>query len=113
MSIALKTGGITVSTAYTVSKEQKPTQVVNHALDGTTHVQIIGQPHVSYKIKALINDELDRNVLDDAWQDGTLISSAVTTGGSTTTTTLGVITNITWQGPLPGNKYLAEIDTVA
>lgn len=103
MSIALKAGTTTLSTAYTISKESKPTQIINHSLDGTTFVQTIGEPAVTYQLRAVIDDETARIATDDAWQAGTPITA--------NDVAIGVITSVKWSDPLPGGRYLADIAT--
>lgn len=102
--IQLTAGGTVISTAYTIGKAKTPTQIVNRGLDGTTYVQVIGEATTTYKLRAVIDTEAARDTTDNAWQTG----APITANGQN----IGVITAVTYQGPLPGGKYLADITTV-
>ena len=81
-----------------------PTMITNTALDGTTYIQLVGDPKVEYEVTAYVSRE-QRNELDASAQNCSLLSCQTSKG-----TIYGRITEkIKYGDRLAGDYYKAEL----
>ena len=94
---------IDVSIYASWEKTSVPTMITNTALDGTTYIQIVGEPVVEYKVTAYLTRE-QRDILDASAANASLMSCAVSKG-----TARGRINGkISYGDRLAGDYFKAE-----
>ena len=62
-----------------LTRSAVPRQVVNIALDGTSYIQTIGAPTVSYEVEAYVRPR-GRALLEQAWADTAILAVTVRSG---------------------------------
>ena len=70
---------IDISSYVTWVQNSTPTMITNTALDGTTYIQLVGDPIVEYKITAYLSRS-QRNELDASAANGNLMSCVTSRG---------------------------------
>ena len=85
-------------------RNSTPNMITNTALDGTTYIQLAGDPKVEYEVTAYVSRE-QRNKLDAAAQNCSLLSCQTSKG-----TVYGRITEkIKYGDRLAGDYFKAEL----
>ena len=84
-------------------RASEPTIITNTALDGTTYIQLVGEPIVEYKVTAYVSRS-QREELDASVANGSLMSCVTSRG-----TARGRINKkISYGDRLPGDYFKAE-----
>lgn len=85
-------------------RSSTPTMITNTALDGTTYIQLVGEPLVEYKVTAYVNRE-QKDMLDASAQNCSLMLCRTSKG-----TVYGRITDkIKYGDRLAGDYFKAEL----
>jgi hypothetical protein len=84
----------------------EPTMITNTALDGTTYIQIIGDPIITYEIRSYLTRSA-RNLLENAKSNGDLIAATLAQG-----TVRGRVLKTEYSDRMAMGQYLVNITLV-